>query len=327
MCDLYVRGFDFGTTAEAVKAHCSVVGQVLDIKFIRRGVAIVTYGTEAEAQMAVATLDKTTIMGNTRFLEVAISTGVKSSKKRNIGGEVNSTPLDATKINEISAFLLEQGGQCNMGILGGKLSVNRTQVEGAGFVLTPSPQGHGQYFVTSPGMPVTAVTPAVTPAVTAPAKKAGAAKGNASPQEIIAFLNQKGGEAPMDAVGGHFKVKKDALTQMGFTVELDGNGKLMVKSPGGITSIPSIPAVAATEGAGNKKAKRAKTSGNEVVLPLDASKVTEIMAFLQESGGTAALSVLGSKFQVRKPQLEAAGFVLNALGANGQFQVSNISGF
>merc|ERR1719265_2635575 len=117
-------------------------------------------------------------------------------------------------------------------------------------------------------------------------------------------------------------MKKAALTNMGFTVEAaGGNGKEMVKAPGGMTSIPMV---AATEGAGNKKAKRAKTSGNEVALPLDANKVTEIMAFLQESGGTAALSVLGSKFQVRKPQLEAAGFVLNPLGANGQFQVSNM---
>merc|ERR1719198_786010 len=99
---------------------------------------------------------------------------------------------------------------------------------------------------------------------------------------------------------------------MGFLVEPVGeNGQMLVK-----TVLP------ATSGAGEKKAKRRKTGENDTITMLDPGTITEVATFLEESGGVSCLSLVGSKFQVKRPQLEAAGFILHPYGENGQFQVS-----
>lgn len=66
-----VRGFDFDTTEEAVREHCATAGKVLSVE-MRRGMAVVTYASQMQAQKAVATLHESVIDGNDRYIEVKL---------------------------------------------------------------------------------------------------------------------------------------------------------------------------------------------------------------------------------------------------------------
>lgn len=65
-----VRGFDFGTTDEQLKAHCSKAGTIANLQWISKGSALVTYSSAQEAENAAALLNKSTIEGNQRFIDV-----------------------------------------------------------------------------------------------------------------------------------------------------------------------------------------------------------------------------------------------------------------
>eukprot|EP00927_Polykrikos_kofoidii_P052424 TRINITY_DN46240_c0_g1_i1.p1 TRINITY_DN46240_c0_g1~~TRINITY_DN46240_c0_g1_i1.p1 ORF type:complete len:399 (-),score=70.83 TRINITY_DN46240_c0_g1_i1:96-1217(-) len=78
---VYVRGFDFGTTEEMLEGHCSLVGEVVSVKMRGKGSAYVTYSSPEEAEEALLSLDKTTIDGNDRFIDVV-------SKQMESGGFV-----------------------------------------------------------------------------------------------------------------------------------------------------------------------------------------------------------------------------------------------
>lgn len=67
---VFVRGFDFGTTDEQLEAHCSTVGEIVQVQWCTKGSAIVTYSSAAEAEAAVSQLNGTTIEGNSRFIDV-----------------------------------------------------------------------------------------------------------------------------------------------------------------------------------------------------------------------------------------------------------------
>jgi len=68
---VFVNGFDFGTTEEALQSHMGAAGTVLSVA-MQKGSAVVTYATPAEAQLAVSSLNKSTVPGNTRFIDVQL---------------------------------------------------------------------------------------------------------------------------------------------------------------------------------------------------------------------------------------------------------------
>jgi len=84
---VFVRGFDFGTTDEQLETHMSSVGTLENVKWITKGSAVVTYSSVDEAAAAVEQLAKTTIEGNSRFIDVlAKEDGQNSAKRFNSGG-------------------------------------------------------------------------------------------------------------------------------------------------------------------------------------------------------------------------------------------------
>jgi len=64
-----VRGFDFATTEEQLLAHMGQAGQIFKADWITDGSIEVVYQTRAAAQQAMG-LDKSTIAGNRRFIDV-----------------------------------------------------------------------------------------------------------------------------------------------------------------------------------------------------------------------------------------------------------------
>lgn len=68
---VFVDGFDFGTSKEDVEAHMSQAGAVVSVQ-MKKGNAVVTYSSAEEASSAVSDLNKSTIAGNDRFIEVKI---------------------------------------------------------------------------------------------------------------------------------------------------------------------------------------------------------------------------------------------------------------
>jgi len=88
---VFVRGFDFGTTDEQITAHMSSVGTIEKIDWFSKGSAEVTYNDPAAAALAVTQLQKSTIPGNTRFIDVLAKGEIEPHAKRfNSGGSWQS---------------------------------------------------------------------------------------------------------------------------------------------------------------------------------------------------------------------------------------------
>lgn len=68
---VFVRGFDFGTTEKQLRAHMGLAGRILNVHWISPGSAEVIYETSGAAQNALS-LDKSTLWGNTRFIDVLL---------------------------------------------------------------------------------------------------------------------------------------------------------------------------------------------------------------------------------------------------------------
>jgi len=88
---VFVDGFDFGTSSDDLKAHMSAAGTIKKLE-MKKGSAVVTYASPEEAKDAVASLNKSTIPGNDRFIDVKIDKKSlppvegKTGKKRPAGG-------------------------------------------------------------------------------------------------------------------------------------------------------------------------------------------------------------------------------------------------
>jgi RNA recognition motif-containing protein len=82
---VFVRGFDFGTTDEQFESHCSSVGTIVKTRWFTKGSAAVTYSTPEEAKAAIDSLNKTTIDGNTRYIDVAYDNGPPAKKFKGDG--------------------------------------------------------------------------------------------------------------------------------------------------------------------------------------------------------------------------------------------------
>lgn len=79
---VFVRGFDFGTTDDQLKAHMSSAGSVEKIDWFSKGSAEVTYHDPAAAASAIQQLQKSVIPGNTRFIDVIAKGDIDPPSKR-----------------------------------------------------------------------------------------------------------------------------------------------------------------------------------------------------------------------------------------------------
>eukprot|EP00913_Durusdinium_trenchii_P004511 g4188.t1 len=68
---VFVRGFDYGTSEDAIKAHFEQAGPVATVELWGKGAAVVTYDSSESAQAAVK-LDRSIISGNSRFAEIRL---------------------------------------------------------------------------------------------------------------------------------------------------------------------------------------------------------------------------------------------------------------
>lgn len=100
---IFLKGFDFGTTEEAIRKHCEKAGKVIEVEFFGNGNALVSYASEKEAASAAASLQATTIAGNTRYIDVNLDRGLNTKQypiKPNsvfVRGFDLGTTLDAIK--------------------------------------------------------------------------------------------------------------------------------------------------------------------------------------------------------------------------------------
>jgi len=66
---VFVAGYDRGTSTAVIKEHCGKAGSIVESKKFR-DFLLLTYSSSEEAATAVASLNGTTIQGNSRFLMV-----------------------------------------------------------------------------------------------------------------------------------------------------------------------------------------------------------------------------------------------------------------
>lgn len=88
--NVYVRGFDFGTTDEQFEAHMGQAGTIVGVKWSSKGAANVFYKTKAEANTAVTLLNQTVIPGNSRYIDVLLKedgdwSGQSAAKRQKYG--------------------------------------------------------------------------------------------------------------------------------------------------------------------------------------------------------------------------------------------------
>jgi cold shock CspA family protein len=83
---VYVRGFDFTTTDVQLQDHMSRAGTVQNVKRVCKGSAEVTYSSADEAAVAIDQLQKTTIDGNSRFIDV-LQQNPNPAKRLNSGND------------------------------------------------------------------------------------------------------------------------------------------------------------------------------------------------------------------------------------------------
>mmetsp|Transcript_25415 Transcript_25415/g.41541 ORF Transcript_25415/g.41541 Transcript_25415/m.41541 type:complete len:205 (-) Transcript_25415:39-653(-) len=74
-CRVFVRGFDHGTTDEALKAHCGAAGTIVKLQRQSKIAVVLTYSSAEEAEKAVSTLDRTVMEGNIRYIDVKLDEG------------------------------------------------------------------------------------------------------------------------------------------------------------------------------------------------------------------------------------------------------------
>eukprot|EP00928_Gymnodinium_smaydae_P022492 TRINITY_DN1886_c1_g2_i1.p2 TRINITY_DN1886_c1_g2~~TRINITY_DN1886_c1_g2_i1.p2 ORF type:complete len:202 (+),score=60.98 TRINITY_DN1886_c1_g2_i1:73-606(+) len=77
---IFVNGFDFETSEEAIADHFGAVGKVTDVQLIGRGGAVVRFEDSSSADKAVQELNESTIPGNKRYVNVKIDGGKPGGK-------------------------------------------------------------------------------------------------------------------------------------------------------------------------------------------------------------------------------------------------------
>eukprot|EP00427_Karlodinium_veneficum_P018264 CAMPEP_0169127574 /NCGR_PEP_ID=MMETSP1015-20121227/36081_1 /TAXON_ID=342587 /ORGANISM="Karlodinium micrum, Strain CCMP2283" /LENGTH=223 /DNA_ID=CAMNT_0009191367 /DNA_START=55 /DNA_END=726 /DNA_ORIENTATION=+ len=139
-CTVFVRGFDFGTTDEQLEAHLSTVGTIAKVKWQTKGSAEVRYSSPEEAAAAVESLNKTTIEGNSRFIDVKIANEDAGSKRFKSGGKSWGKGGGGGVLNILQAIL---GGGGGYGKGGGKSWKKKTTADRK----DDDPAGSGRVYV------------------------------------------------------------------------------------------------------------------------------------------------------------------------------------
>jgi len=85
MCDVFVKGFDFGTTEEQIRDHFAACGAIDSVSFRGEGAALVGFEDSEAANRAVE-MDRTTIANNRRFIFVNLD-GKGKGKGKGKGGD------------------------------------------------------------------------------------------------------------------------------------------------------------------------------------------------------------------------------------------------
>eukprot|EP00930_Biecheleria_cincta_P020731 TRINITY_DN1551_c0_g2_i2.p1 TRINITY_DN1551_c0_g2~~TRINITY_DN1551_c0_g2_i2.p1 ORF type:complete len:169 (-),score=42.64 TRINITY_DN1551_c0_g2_i2:230-694(-) len=68
---IFVRGMDFGTTDEQFNAHFASFGEIVKVRWVSKGACEVVFASKESATAALA-MDKSTIEGNKRFIDVIL---------------------------------------------------------------------------------------------------------------------------------------------------------------------------------------------------------------------------------------------------------------
>lgn len=91
---VFVRGFDFGTEEDKLQAHFAKAGKIEKIAWLSKGSAVVTYSTMKEAEVAISTLDKTVLEGNSRYMDVKLDGNTKAEAKEKKKSKPKAKPKD-----------------------------------------------------------------------------------------------------------------------------------------------------------------------------------------------------------------------------------------
>jgi len=83
---IFVNGFDYETTENAIVEHFEGVGRVEGVELIGRGAAVVRFEDSDAAWQAVQTMNDTTIPGNRRYVNVKMD-GDKGGGKKGKKGD------------------------------------------------------------------------------------------------------------------------------------------------------------------------------------------------------------------------------------------------
>merc|ERR1719373_56005 len=94
---VFVRGFDFGTTDEMLRAHMSAVGEIHDIQWAGRGEAAVVFTQQESANLAAEQLHQSIIDGNTRYIDVILKEREMGSPELGVPFSVNMAMGGAAK--------------------------------------------------------------------------------------------------------------------------------------------------------------------------------------------------------------------------------------
>jgi hypothetical protein len=241
--------------------------------------------------------------------------GAEAKQRRHSEGSALAPP-DNDKIAEIIAFLEENGGHASLAITGSKFGLRLPQFERANFVVGPT-DINGQRSVAPPGSD--------EPPPPDPARGAMEAPDEETVALVSAYLMEEGGVATLEQVNLTFNLRMRQLVEAGFVVgPPDVQKQRCVAIPG---SEPPPPpggseaidfAAADPDGEARKPKKRKGGAGPGNDIDPESDRVTSITAFLEEQGGIVALAVIGSKFRLRLPQIEQAGFVIGPQDETGQ---------
>eukprot|EP00930_Biecheleria_cincta_P056708 TRINITY_DN42781_c0_g1_i1.p1 TRINITY_DN42781_c0_g1~~TRINITY_DN42781_c0_g1_i1.p1 ORF type:complete len:529 (+),score=120.84 TRINITY_DN42781_c0_g1_i1:30-1589(+) len=257
--------------------------------------------------------------------------------------------------DQIVAHLREAGGYAPVAVIGSAFKVKRAQLEAMGFSFGATDANTGQANVGLPGSrapPAGAAAPPKVGTMQAssakrpappgfpPAPAVGAKRvalhaantGNTQQSARTMHPNGKAGQ-PANAfaaarpnallqtlqAAGYGDA---ALTQLASAIQSTigqgnvGKGKGMIPPK---PEVPAKPRVAIQQVNPYKVPAKPQASNQQMV----SYKVfQEIASFIKEEGGAAPLARLGSKFMVKKDQLEEAGFSISPPDHNGQRQVA-----
>lgn len=201
-----------------------------------------------------------------------------SAKRQRTHDREDREPLpDLTEeqISEINAFLADQPDSAALVNEIFKLfGVKRSQLDKAGFSLSPRGRNRDSGSVAPAGHPVPNLKDDAEYDVLEEAKK----------EEIVQFLEGKGGIAEMAQVGSTFKVKANQLEAAGFMLsEKNANGQRSVATPG--SEQPEPPSIEKRQGSSNGKGGRGSQVDWEAMWNVKGGKMMETMRTMYEMKG------------------------------------------